>query len=126
MPVFAYKGLNAGGKAVHGVQEAESPKALGALLKGKGVFLTECREEKTGGGGVWAGARGSAGAGAGAGAGGAGAYAGRGRGGAGAHTGAGARGGAGAGAGAGALGAAGGKPYRRSLSEILNQDFKLF
>jgi len=51
MPVFAYKGLDGRGKAVTGVVEAESPKALGASLKGKGIFLTECREEKTSGAG---------------------------------------------------------------------------
>jgi general secretion pathway protein F len=76
VPLFAYKGLNAAGKGVSGVQEAESPKALGATLKGKGIFLTEVREEspaKAGG----AGAKGSGGAGAAGGGGGGGGLAAR-------------------------------------------------
>lgn len=41
MAVFEYKGLNEGGKAVAGLKEAESAKALRALLRKDGVFLTE-------------------------------------------------------------------------------------
>lgn len=41
MPVFEYKALSAAGKAVQGLREAESPKALRAALKRDGVFLTE-------------------------------------------------------------------------------------
>jgi general secretion pathway protein F len=46
MPVFEYKALNGAGKAVQGLQEAESPKALRATLKRNGVFLTEVLGEK--------------------------------------------------------------------------------
>jgi general secretion pathway protein F len=41
MPVFQYKALDASGKAVQGLREADSPKALRAVLKRDGVFLTE-------------------------------------------------------------------------------------
>jgi general secretion pathway protein F len=46
MPVFEYKALNGAGKAIQGLQEAESPKALRATLKRNGVFLTEVLGEK--------------------------------------------------------------------------------
>ena len=48
MPVYEYKGLNAQGKVVKGVREADSPRALKALLKKEGIFLTELYEEKVG------------------------------------------------------------------------------
>ena len=41
MPVFQYKALDAAGKAVQGLKEADSPKTLRAALKRDGVFLTE-------------------------------------------------------------------------------------
>ena len=41
MPVFQYKALDAAGKAVQGLKEADSPKTLRAVLKRDGVFLTE-------------------------------------------------------------------------------------
>ena len=41
MPVFEYKALNATGKAVTGLREADSPKTLRATLRREGVFLTE-------------------------------------------------------------------------------------
>src|SRR5512134_1018203 len=41
MPVFEYKALTAGGKAVQGLREADSPKTLRATLRREGVFLTE-------------------------------------------------------------------------------------
>jgi general secretion pathway protein F len=41
MPVFEYKALTAGGKAVQGFREADSPKALRAVLRREEVFLTE-------------------------------------------------------------------------------------
>jgi general secretion pathway protein F len=41
VPVFQYKALDASGKAVQGLKEADSPKALRAVLKRDGVFLTE-------------------------------------------------------------------------------------
>jgi len=46
MPVFEYKALTAGGKAVQGLKEAESPKTLRAALKRDGVFLTEVLGQK--------------------------------------------------------------------------------
>ena len=46
MPVFEYKALTAGGKAVQGLREAESPKTLRAVLRREGVFLTEVTGEK--------------------------------------------------------------------------------
>ncbi len=48
MPVYVYKGLNSDGKNVKGVREADSPKALKALLRREGIFLTELYEEKVG------------------------------------------------------------------------------
>lgn len=41
MPVFEYKALDARGKAITGLLEAESPKGLRATLRRDGVFLTE-------------------------------------------------------------------------------------
>jgi general secretion pathway protein F len=41
MPVFEYKALTAGGKAVQGLREADSPKTLRATLRREGVFLTD-------------------------------------------------------------------------------------
>jgi len=46
MPVFEYKALTAAGKAVQGLKEAESPKALRGALKRDGVFLTEVLGEQ--------------------------------------------------------------------------------
>jgi general secretion pathway protein F len=41
MPVFAYKALNATGRSVEGLKEAESPKTLRTALRRDGLFLTE-------------------------------------------------------------------------------------
>jgi general secretion pathway protein F len=41
MAVFEYKGLSESGKAVSGLKEAESAKALRAVLRKDGVFLTD-------------------------------------------------------------------------------------
>ncbi len=41
MPVFQYKALDAAGKTVQGLMEADSPKTLRVALKRDGVFLTE-------------------------------------------------------------------------------------
>src|SRR5574341_1229223 len=41
MPVFQYKALDSAGKSIQGLKEADSPKALRAVLKRDGVFLTE-------------------------------------------------------------------------------------
>src|SRR5512133_3792996 len=46
MPVFEYKALNATGKAVTGLREADSPKGLRATLRREGVFLTEVLAEQ--------------------------------------------------------------------------------
>lgn len=41
MPVFEYRGLNAAGKNIEGLKEAESPKTLRTLLRKDGIFLTD-------------------------------------------------------------------------------------
>jgi general secretion pathway protein F len=46
MPVFEYKALNAGGRSVQGLREADSPKTLRTVLRREGVFLTEVLGEK--------------------------------------------------------------------------------
>jgi general secretion pathway protein F len=46
MPVFEYKALTAGGKTIEGLREADSPKALRAVLRREEVFLTEVLGEK--------------------------------------------------------------------------------
>src|SRR4051794_27238333 len=48
MPVFEYKALNATGKTVNGLREADSPKGLRAALRKEGIFLTEVLGEKGG------------------------------------------------------------------------------
>ncbi len=49
MPVYAWKGLNAGGKSVSGTRDADGPKALRQNLRKDGVFITEHREVLAGG-----------------------------------------------------------------------------
>src|SRR6478609_496725 len=44
MPVYSYKGFNTAGKAVNGVKDADSLKALKANLKRDGVLLVEAKE----------------------------------------------------------------------------------
>ena len=46
MPVFQYKALTAGGKAVQGLREADSPRTLRSVLRRDGVFLTEVLGEQ--------------------------------------------------------------------------------
>jgi general secretion pathway protein F len=41
MPVFEYRGLNASGKTVKGLLEADSPKTLRSQLRKDGIFLTD-------------------------------------------------------------------------------------
>ncbi|QSQ18621.1 type II secretion system inner membrane protein GspF [Pyxidicoccus parkwayensis] len=41
MPVFEYRGLNAAGKQVKGLLEADSPKTLRTKLRTDGIFLTD-------------------------------------------------------------------------------------
>jgi general secretion pathway protein F len=48
MPMFAYKGLDARGKATSGMRDADSPKSLRAALRKDGIFLTEMREQRAG------------------------------------------------------------------------------
>ncbi|MCG5054804.1 MAG: type II secretion system inner membrane protein GspF [Myxococcales bacterium] len=48
MPLFAYKGIAAGGKNVSGTREADGPKSLRQLLKRESVFITEMREVRSG------------------------------------------------------------------------------
>ncbi len=50
MPVFEYKGFSDAGKAVTGVRDAESQKALRALLRKDGIFLTDVTAERKGAG----------------------------------------------------------------------------
>ncbi len=45
MAVYTYKGVDAAGKNVKGVQDAESPKALRALLRRDGVLATQVLEQ---------------------------------------------------------------------------------
>ena len=49
MAVFEYRGLNSAGKNVTGLKEAESPKALRAVLRKDGIFLTDVVGEAEGG-----------------------------------------------------------------------------
>ena len=49
MPVFTWKGLNAGGKAVGGTRDADSAKGLRLVLRRDGIFVTEHREMLGGG-----------------------------------------------------------------------------
>ncbi len=44
MAVYAWRGINASGKSVKGVRDADSPKALRAALKRDGVMVTEVLE----------------------------------------------------------------------------------
>lgn len=50
MPVFEYKGFDATGKAIKGLRDADSVKALRALLKKDGVLATEVKESGKAGG----------------------------------------------------------------------------
>jgi len=44
VPVYAWKGLNATGKAVTGTRDADGPKGLRQVLRKDGIFITEHRE----------------------------------------------------------------------------------
>ncbi len=44
MPVFAYKGYTTVGKSVSNTREAENERAVKALLRREGIFVTELRE----------------------------------------------------------------------------------
>ena len=45
MPVFAYRGLNADGRAVKGVIDADSARTARAKLRASGTFPTDLAEE---------------------------------------------------------------------------------
>ena len=44
MPVYAYKGFDAGGRAVTGTRDADSPRTIKLALRRDGIFLTELAE----------------------------------------------------------------------------------
>ena len=52
MAVYEYKGLDAGGKKVEGIIDAESPKAARQKLRKQGTFTTDIVEGKADGGGM--------------------------------------------------------------------------
>jgi len=47
MPVFAYRGLDAGGRSVKGVVDADSARTARAKLRASGTYPTELNEEST-------------------------------------------------------------------------------
>jgi len=46
MPVYAYKGLSQGGRAVSGIIDADTPKSARQKLRGSGIFPTDLVEEQ--------------------------------------------------------------------------------
>ena len=44
MPVYAWKGLNAAGKAATGTRDSDGPKSLRQTLRKEGIFISEVRE----------------------------------------------------------------------------------
>ncbi|RMF81073.1 MAG: type II secretion system protein GspF, partial [Nitrospirae bacterium] len=46
MPVYRYEGLDAAGKRVKGVEDADSPQGVRAKLRKRGIFPTEVEEER--------------------------------------------------------------------------------
>ena len=46
MAVFEYKGVNASGKSVGGIIDAESPRLARQKLRSDGIFPTEVTEEE--------------------------------------------------------------------------------
>src|SRR5262245_54979316 len=46
MPLYAYRGLDAGGRAVGGVVDADSPRGARQKLRRTGVFPTDLNEER--------------------------------------------------------------------------------
>jgi general secretion pathway protein F len=48
MPMYAFKGVGPGGKALNGVRDADSPKALRQVMRRDGVVVTECNLSKQG------------------------------------------------------------------------------
>src|SRR6185369_780613 len=47
MPLYAYRGLDAGGQTVGGVVDADSPRGARQKLRRTGVFPTDLSEERT-------------------------------------------------------------------------------
>lgn len=47
MPVYAYKGVDQGGRGVSGTRDADSPKLIKQVLRKDGIFLTELKEAGT-------------------------------------------------------------------------------
>lgn len=50
MPVYEYKGLDAAGKSVKGIHNADTQGALRQYLQGKGIYVTDVWEGKAGAG----------------------------------------------------------------------------
>ena len=48
MPVYAYKGLNPGGRTVGGIIDADSPKGARAKLRRSGIYPIDVSEERAG------------------------------------------------------------------------------
>lgn len=48
MPVYAYRGLNADGRAVDGIIDADNPKGARLKLRGSGIFPTDVIEQAEG------------------------------------------------------------------------------
>jgi general secretion pathway protein F len=63
MPMYAFKGISAAGKAASGVKDADSPKALRQLLRKEGIVVTDVTLSKSGAGGKAAAAAAKAGGG---------------------------------------------------------------
>ena len=49
MPVFEYKGLDGGGKAINGIVDADTAKLARTRLRKQGLFPTDIREQQEGG-----------------------------------------------------------------------------
>lgn len=49
MPIFQYEALNAAGKTIRGIIDADSPRTARIRLRGQGVYPTEIREEAVAG-----------------------------------------------------------------------------
>ncbi|MBW2699713.1 MAG: type II secretion system inner membrane protein GspF [Deltaproteobacteria bacterium] len=47
MPVYKYKGMNADGKSVNGIRNADNPRALRSLLRKENIFLTDVEQQKS-------------------------------------------------------------------------------
>ena len=52
MPVYEYKGYDAAGKAVTGIEDADNPRSARSKLRRRGVFITDIWEQKASGSGA--------------------------------------------------------------------------